>query len=123
MARDWEGTVSGPFVPVLAQPDCGRAEPSSARDGRSSGGGVRPGAPGTPALARPIAAAPAPGLTVWSGAFGPSAPASGATPAPGAAAEAAPARAPAVPAAPAVATCAATPAAWAGLRRAQRAAR
>jgi hypothetical protein len=64
LPRGWAGTVSGPFVPVLAQPDCGRAEPSSDRDGRSSGGGVRPGAPLTPALARPIAVAPAPGLTV-----------------------------------------------------------
>src|SRR5579859_7679707 len=110
LGRDWEGTTRGPFAPFLAQPDAGRAVPSSDRGGRSSGGGVRPGAPFAPApRARPMAAAPAPGLTVWSGVPGPASalPSAGMPPAPGAAA-AAPARAPAVPAvAPAVATCAA----------------
>jgi len=123
--RDWDGT-SGPFVPARAQPDGGRAAGSSVREGRSSGGGVRPGAPFVPILARPIATAPAPGLAVESGAFGPACAASVSATAPGVpgAAAAAPARAPAAPAvAPAVATWAATPAAWAGLRRAQRAAR
>jgi len=122
--RDWDGT-SGPFVPVRAQPDGDRSAGSSVREGRSNGGGVRPGAPFTPSLARPLPAAPAPGLAAESGAFGPASAASAPPAAPEAAgaAAAAPATAPAVPAAPAVATCAAMPAAWAGLRRAQRAAR
>jgi hypothetical protein len=129
--RPWDGT-SGPFVPLRAQPDGDRSAGSSVREGRSNGGGVRPWASFIPPLALPLAAAPVPGLAAASGAFGSAsvASASPATPeAPGTAPEvpgaaaAAPARAPAVPAAPAVATCAAMPAAWAGLRRAHRAAR
>src|SRR5262249_17198783 len=87
--RDWDGT-SGPFVPVRAQPDGGRAAGSSVRGGRSSGGGVRPGAPFTPPLARPIATAPAPGLAPGAGGVRPPPPASASPAAPGGPGAAAP---------------------------------
>src|SRR5215468_65575 len=122
----WAGVVSEPFVPLRAQPDGGRCAPSSVRDGRSSGGAARPAFAPAPVRARPRSAtlAPVPPAPAADGEpSGPvsAAPGSAEVPSPLAAA---PATAPAAPAAaPAVATCAVRLAAWAGLRRAQRAAR
>src|SRR5215472_10780130 len=127
----WVGVVSEPFVPLRAQPDGGRCGPSSVRDGRSSGGAVRPAFAPDPVRDRPRSAtlAPVPAPAADGEPSGPvsAAPGSPAAPSPlapaPAAAPAAPAAPAAAPAAPAVATCAVRLAACAGLRRAQRATR
>src|SRR5215471_6706639 len=119
----WAGVVSEPFVPLRAQPDGGRGGASSVRDGRSSGGAVRPPFDTAPVRDRPRSAtlAPVPAPAADGEPSGPTSTAPGSPAAPSplgpapAAAPAAPAAPAAAPAAPAVATCAVRLAAWAGL--------